>query len=648
MAEHASSGGGVAVALLYERRDRGMHVRDALASLGTPIVYEAQAQAFDRAALDESQANVVVVNLDGDDDAGLDDVYALLDEPRLRVIFNDSDVSSELSGWDQARWARHLAAKILGGADIDPPRPADAEAIPVQERSPLAADAAEQSELASAPVDVMSSPTIAEVTEPEPVIDEMALESSVPEVQGTDEADLAAAADLNLASEWTLDDEVAETSGAKNQDAQTGAEAEGIDIGMLSDADLDALLDAVPKTFEESASKPAGEAVEVEPQASAADSLEDGFDPADIEALLSSFDSALPPETPEPPLAETFDPATLDVSLELEEEMLEASPAPAFADGGLSLDPIEDADAEEDAEPTAAAAAIPAPKPTAPAIDVPSWTLEDVVDIDDEPAAPPPKPAQGPAEFGIEKLSAEEFLAPSEEDTAPMSTEAESGLSLELIPLEEAVAPVAVERADRETETWFDPSVVKQKVRKVWVLGASIGGPESVREFLAEFPRGYPALFLLAQHLGQEFVDMMTRQLAKATPLTVRTPAHGDRVGHGEVVIVPITHRLLVDAEGVVVLERNEEELPYSPSIDRVLHDVADRFGANAGAIVFSGMSNDAIEGGTYLAGKGGKVYAQSPETCVVSAMVDGLSEAGVVGFVGSPKELAQKLLSEK
>jgi chemosensory pili system protein ChpB (putative protein-glutamate methylesterase) len=79
-----------------------------------------------------------------------------------------------------------------------------------------------------------------------------------------------------------------------------------------------------------------------------------------------------------------------------------------------------------------------------------------------------------------------------------------------------------------------------------------------------------------------------------------------------------------------------------------VLRDVADRFGANAGAIIFSGMSSDAVEGSRYLVEKGGRVYAQSPDSCVVSTMVDGVSEAGLVGFIGSPLELAEKLLAEK
>ncbi|HJT98014.1 MAG TPA: chemotaxis protein CheB, partial [Rhodanobacteraceae bacterium] len=253
------------------------------------------------------------------------------------------------------------------------------------------------------------------------------------------------------------------------------------------------------------------------------------------------------------------------------------------------------------------------------------------------------------ADFGIEKVSAAEYLAPATEDAAPPVMPAhELDFELELMPMEEAVAPQPVEREAHEA--WLDPdkvSVPAAKIKRVWVLGASIGGPEAVREFLGELPVGYPALFLLAQHMGAEFVDLMAQQLAKSIQLTVRTPTHGERVGHGEVVIVPTSHRLQVDPEGIVVLERSATDAAYSPSIDRVLRDAADRYGASAGAIVFSGMTSDAVEGSKYLVGKGGVVWTQHPDTCVVSSMIDGVIEAGIVKFMGSPKELAEHMLAE-
>ena len=58
-------------------------------------------------------------------------------------------------------------------------------------------------------------------------------------------------------------------------------------------------------------------------------------------------------------------------------------------------------------------------------------------------------------------------------------------------------------------------------------------------------------------------------------------------------------------------------------------------------------MAHDAIEGSQYLKAKGGTIWVQDPDTCVISSMVDGAREAGVVSFVGSPQQLAEKMIAE-
>jgi two-component system chemotaxis response regulator CheB/chemosensory pili system protein ChpB (putative protein-glutamate methylesterase) len=182
-------------------------------------------------------------------------------------------------------------------------------------------------------------------------------------------------------------------------------------------------------------------------------------------------------------------------------------------------------------------------------------------------------------------------------------------------------------------------------VSQVWVLGASIGGPDAVREFLAAIPPGVAATFVLAQHMGADFVDLMVAQLQKATRMPVAMAESGMRAAHGQVLVVPIAERMLLEPSGEVRVVALDDVSPYSPSIDRVLIDVADRFGAKAGAIIFSGMAHDAIEGAKHLAAKGGQVWVQDPATCVVSSMIDGAMEAGIVGFIGTPADLAAEFV---
>ncbi|MEO8669917.1 MAG: chemotaxis protein CheB, partial [Tahibacter sp.] len=121
----------VSVALLYQTSQLEGHLKDALKELGAAVVYEALTADMDRDALEGSGAHVVIVNLDPEIESHLDEVYDLLDDARYNVVFNDAQVSVALSGWDQARWSRHLAAKIMGRPEVsDPPRPKGSQAPP--------------------------------------------------------------------------------------------------------------------------------------------------------------------------------------------------------------------------------------------------------------------------------------------------------------------------------------------------------------------------------------------------------------------------------------------------------------------------------------------------------------------------------------
>ncbi|HET7664119.1 MAG TPA: chemotaxis protein CheB [Rhodanobacteraceae bacterium] len=129
MAESMASPG---VALLFADADLGAHLREALVALGARIVYEGAAAQAQPEALAKSGADVVVVNLEPAEDEHFDRLHALLEQGSQRVVFNDAEASRNLSGWDKARWARHLAVKLIGSGDVDPPRPTDARQVETQ------------------------------------------------------------------------------------------------------------------------------------------------------------------------------------------------------------------------------------------------------------------------------------------------------------------------------------------------------------------------------------------------------------------------------------------------------------------------------------------------------------------------------------
>lgn len=116
------------VALVFGDAEASKHLRQALDEIGARIVCDTPVDTLDSVRIEASGAGVVLVNLDDDVGDHLDEVYESLDESRYRVIFNDPESSQGLSGWEHARWLRHLAAKLRDDSDIDPPRPEGAEA----------------------------------------------------------------------------------------------------------------------------------------------------------------------------------------------------------------------------------------------------------------------------------------------------------------------------------------------------------------------------------------------------------------------------------------------------------------------------------------------------------------------------------------
>ena len=182
--------------------------------------------------------------------------------------------------------------------------------------------------------------------------------------------------------------------------------------------------------------------------------------------------------------------------------------------------------------------------------------------------------------------------------------------------------------------------------KNVWVLGASLGGPDAVKRFLSEIPEGLPVSFIVAQHLGENFVSLLAEQLDRYTKFRVTVPDAGHVVRHHEVLVAPTDKSLVINPIGAVELQTLKEKKRYSPCINDVIKGVALRYKNYAGAIIFSGMCDDGVDGCEVLATKGGQVWVQEPESCVISAMSESVAKKIAVNFSGTPEMLAKELVS--
>ncbi len=178
----------------------------------------------------------------------------------------------------------------------------------------------------------------------------------------------------------------------------------------------------------------------------------------------------------------------------------------------------------------------------------------------------------------------------------------------------------------------------------VWVLGASLGGPQAVRQFLAAIQEDLPVVFILAQHIGANHVSLLAEQLNRVTAFTVLPGKTGHQLKHGEVILTPADKQLSITGDGFLALTQAPPATIYSPSIDNVMAEVARCYGDKAGTIVFSGMGDDGARGCESIADNGGIVWAQDIASCVVSSMPDQARKTGKVSYSANPEQLAKHL----
>ena len=95
-------------------------LRAALAQAGVDVVLEADPLDTDVAQIRATEARNLVIAVDAETEDALERFDEILADDRFRILFEEVALVGARDGWDAARWARHLGAKLLGHGDVLP------------------------------------------------------------------------------------------------------------------------------------------------------------------------------------------------------------------------------------------------------------------------------------------------------------------------------------------------------------------------------------------------------------------------------------------------------------------------------------------------------------------------------------------------
>lgn len=158
---------------------------------------------------------------------------------------------------------------------------------------------------------------------------------------------------------------------------------------------------------------------------------------------------------------------------------------------------------------------------------------------------------------------------------------------------------------------------------KVIAIGASTGGTEALKTFLAAMPHDAPGI-LITQHMPEAFTRTFAQRLNNLCRLNVKEAEHGERVLPGHAYIAPGNRHILLARSGanyVVELSDGPPVSRHRPSVDVLFRSAANCAGKNAVGIIMTGMGDDGAAGMLEMHKAGAYTFAQDEKSCIVFGM---------------------------
>ncbi len=202
--------------------------------------------------------------------------------------------------------------------------------------------------------------------------------------------------------------------------------------------------------------------------------------------------------------------------------------------------------------------------------------------------------------------------------------------------------------------TFSDNSMSKnlKLINRPWqyviLLGASMGGPLAIKEFLDELPHDLPISLLLAQHFDGQMLNTLARTISRHNQWHCEVITKNQTLQSGRCLIVPVDNAIICDSFGKITLKNHgwQDNLGYQPSINQLVKNASDVFGKRLITIIFSGMCDDGSRFAKNIKENHSLIWAQSPESSICDSQPQSVIDTGQVSFIGNPKQLAQQLAS--
>ena len=168
----------------------------------------------------------------------------------------------------------------------------------------------------------------------------------------------------------------------------------------------------------------------------------------------------------------------------------------------------------------------------------------------------------------------------------------------------------------------------------VIVIGISTGGPQALRAFIPRLPAEFPVPIAIVMHMPVGYTKMYAERLNDISAIDFIESSGGEELRPGAAFLAPGGKHLLLKraADGTVRTELSLRplETPHRPSVDVLFQSAANSFEDRVLGVVMTGMGSDGREGSAWIKARGGVVYTEAEQSCIVYGMPSTVFEAGL------------------
>ncbi|MFX1375383.1 MAG: chemotaxis protein CheB [Promethearchaeota archaeon] len=191
----------------------------------------------------------------------------------------------------------------------------------------------------------------------------------------------------------------------------------------------------------------------------------------------------------------------------------------------------------------------------------------------------------------------------------------------------------------RSEEFFLDlsPITIKKLDTKIIVIGASVGGPKTLRTIFSEIPNKFPAPILVVQHMSHLFMRQLVTSLRDVCKLNIKIGLNYEEIQPGVIYFSPGDKHMQVTVKNNKPCIRTFEGEPVNfcrPSVDVLFHSTARVYKEKTLGILLTGMGKDGVNGLQTIKSKGGKTIAESEETSVLYGMPKVAAETGAADLI--------------